>query len=431
MLRVASAPPLAYREPMVRTQKMQTDRYGAIIAGGGFAGGTLALALARLAPKDFRVALVDAAPRPADAKKDARGLALSAATKSLFEAIGLWPKLAPDAQAIESIEITDSPLNASLRPHLLGFEQEMRTGVPRAYLVEAGTLLRTISDAVDAEAAIDRLAPDSVTSYEAEAFGGHALLASGKTLEASLLVAADGKRSRLREQAGIKCIGWSYPQVGIVATVAHERPHHGQAVQHFLPAGPFAILPLKGNRSSIVWTEEKSKGERLVSASDEAFTDELVRRFGHRLGRVSLDGPKQSFPLAFQIARSFVGDRLALVGDAAHVVHPLAGQGLNIGLRDVAALTETIVDALRLGLDVGSATTLERYQRWRRFDSAFSATVMDGLNRLFSNDNTPLRAIRDLGLGLVDRSPGLKRFLVREAAGATGDVPRLMKGEGL
>ena len=220
-------------------------------------------------------------------------------------------------------------------------------------------------------------------------------------------------------------------KLGIVATVAHERPHHGNAVQHFLPAGPFAILPLKGNRSSIVWTEEKAKGQELMAGSDEAFTSELTRRFGHRLGTITLEGPRQSFPLEFQMARSFVGDRLALIGDAAHVVHPLAGQGLNIGLRDVAALTETIVDTLRLGLDIGSATTLERYQRWRRFDSAFSGTVMDGMNRLFSNDSAPLRAIRDLGLGLVDRAPGLKRFLVREAAGATGDVPRLMKGEGL
>jgi 2-octaprenyl-6-methoxyphenol hydroxylase len=364
-------------------------------------------------------------------KKDARGLALSAAAKRLLDAVGLWPALAPNAQPIESIEVTDSPLNADLRPHFLGFDTELNTGAPSAYLVEAGEFLSVISDAVAAEPAIDVFAPDSIDDFATDAFGVEAHLASGLALRAPLLVGADGKRSRLREVAGIKCIGWSYPQSGIVATVTHEHPHNGKAVQHFLPAGPFAILPLKGNRSSIVWTEEAANAKSLMAGDEAAFVAELTRRFGHRLGTISLEGRPQSFPLAFQMARSFVGKRLALVGDAAHVVHPLAGQGLNIGLRDVAALTETIVDALRLGLDIGSSVTLERYQRWRRFDSAFSGTVMDAMNRLFSTDNAPLRAIRDLGLGIVDRSPGLKRFLVREAAGGTGDVPRLMKGEAL
>ncbi|MHA1134082.1 MAG: FAD-dependent monooxygenase [Alphaproteobacteria bacterium] len=408
----------------------RTKKYGVVIAGGGFAGGTLALALARLTPKPFRVALVDAAPR-APMKKDARGLALSAAATRLLDAVGLWPALAPNAQPIESIEVTDSPLNADLRPHFLGFDTELNTGAPSAYLVEAGEFLSVISDAVAAEPAIDVFAPDSIDDFATDAFGVEAHLASGLALRAPLLVGADGKRSRLREVAGIKCIGWSYPQSGIVATVTHEHPHNGKAVQHFLPAGPFAILPLKGNRSSIVWTEEAANAKSLMAGDEAAFVAELTRRFGHRLGTISLEGRPQSFPLAFQMARSFVGKRLALVGDAAHVVHPLAGQGLNIGLRDVAALTETIVDALRLGLDIGSSVTLERYQRWRRFDSAFSGTVMDAMNRLFSTDNAPLRAIRDLGLGIVDRSPGLKRFLVREAAGGTGDVPRLMKGEAL
>ena len=416
---------------MARTRKVKGDSYGVIVAGGGFAGGTLALALAKFAPQGFRVALVDATPQNPDSQKDVRGLALSAAAKSLLEAVGLWTKLAPDAQAVDSIEITDSPLNASLRPHFLGFDEEMKADAPRAFLVEAGNLFQAITQAVASDPSIDLFTPDSVTDYDVDAFGVRARLESGQTVSAPLLVAADGKRSRLREQAGIKCIGWSYPQTGIVVTVAHERPHLGRAVQHFLPAGPFAILPLMGNRSSIVWMEDEARTETLMQGDDEAFVAELTRRFGHRLGQITLEGPRQSFPLSFQMARSFVGDRLALVGDAAHVVHPLAGQGLNIGLRDVAALTETIVDTLRLGLDIGSATTLERYQRWRRFDSAFSGTVMDGLNRLFSNDSAPLRAIRDLGLGLVDRAPDLKRFLVREAAGATGDVPRLMKGEAL
>jgi 2-octaprenyl-6-methoxyphenol hydroxylase len=213
--------------------------------------------------------------------------------------------------------------------------------------------------------------------------------------------------------------------------VAHEKPHHGKAVQHFLPGGPFAMLPLKGNRCSIVWTEDKTTGEAIMAAGEAAFLAELSKRFGSSLGEIALAGPRQSFPLDFQVARSFVGARLALVGDAAHAVHPLAGQGLNIGLRDVAALTEIVVEGARLGMDVGASALLERYERWRRFDSAFSATVMDGLNRLFSNDNAPLRALRDLGLGIVDNAPWLKRALVREAAGVSGTVPRLLKGERL
>ena len=410
----------------------QTKRaYSVAIAGGGFAGGTLALALAKLAPGAVRIALVDAAPPVADRGRDARGLALSAATKSLLDAVGLWDALEPMAQPIQSIEITDSPLNASLRPHVLGFDTKLNGDTPSAYLVEAGDLLAAISQALRTVPSLDVFAPDSVDGYEADPFGVRVHLAGGTVLEAPLLVAADGKRSRLRERAGIKCIGWSYPQSGIVATVAHERPHHGKAVQHFLPAGPFAILPLTGNRSSIVWTEETATAEALLSGDGDTFVTALTHRFGHRLGSIELEGKPQSFPLAFQMARSFVSDRLALIGDAAHVVHPLAGQGLNIGMRDVAALTETIVDTMRLGLDIGSGVTLERYQRWRRFDGAFSATVMDGLNRLFSNDSVPLRTARDIGMGIVDRAPSLKRFLVREAAGRTGDVPRLLKGERL
>ncbi len=422
------------REPSLKTGAP----YEVAIAGGGFTGRALALALAMLAPKGFAIALVDAeTPRAgpqrdgAPPKQDARALALSAATKNLLSVLGVWPALEGGAQPITSIEITDSPLHAELRPHFLGFDDVLGDNEPGAYLVEYGALYRALEDAVAQSRDIDIIAPDTVTDYSADAFGVTATLASGKTLPARLLVAADGKHSRLRERAGIKCVSWSYPQIGIVTTVAHTHPHHGRAVQHFLPAGPFAILPLTGNRSSIVWTEEKERAAEIMALDEAGFTAELATRFGTKLGEIELAGPRQSFPLVLQIARSFVADRLALVGDAAHVVHPLAGQGLNIGMRDVAALAEVIVEDARLGLDVGSPVGLERYQRWRRFDSAFSAAVMDGLNRLFSNDAAPLRVLRDLGLGLVDRAPSLKRFLVREAAGATGSVPRLLIGERL
>ena len=375
--------------------------------------------------------LVDAAPPDAERAADGRGLALSPASKNLLNAVGLWSRLEPGAQSMDAIEITDSPLNAALRPHLLGFHEELEDDGAKAWLVEAGTLLAEIAEAVRAEPGIELIAPDTVQTFEADGFGATIHLASGRTLRAALLVAADGKKSKLRDIAGIKCIGWSYAQMGIVATVAHERPHNGRAIQHFLPSGPFAILPLKGNRSSIVWTEEADTAKSLVAGEPDVFMAELSWRFGHRLGAISLEGSPRAFPLSFQMARAFVGNRLALVGDAAHVVHPLAGQGLNLGLRDIAALVEAITDSARLGLDIGSATALGRYQRWRRFDSALSGAAMDGMNRLFSNDSAPLRAIRDLGMGLMDRAPGLKRFLVREAAGATGDVPRLLRGEDL
>jgi 2-octaprenyl-6-methoxyphenol hydroxylase len=404
------------------------QRFDVVVAGGGFAGRTLALALAKLAPDGFHVALVGAEPTEGGGQ-DARALALSAATKNLLAALDLWPELAPKAQAVEAIEITDSPLDAALRPHFLGFDEELQRGGAGAYMVEHGDLSRLLAAAVTKESAVTAFAPDAVTAFKTDGFGVAATLGSFTTIEAALLVAADGKRSRLRHQAGIKCVGWSYPQVGIVTTVAHAMPHQGKAVQHFLPSGPFAILPLTGNRSSVVWTEDKAQAEEIMALDEAGFIDELVKRFGHRLGEIELAGPRQAFPLDMQIARQFVADRLALIGDAAHVVHPLAGQGLNIGMRDVAALAETIIDSARLGLDIGALPQLERYERWRRFDSAFSAAVMDGLNRLFSNGSAPVRALRDLGLGLVDRSPALKRFLAREAAGATGTVPRLLTGE--
>jgi len=402
--------------------------YDVTIAGGGFVGRTLALALAKAAPEGFRIALIDA-EGPAGIKPDARASALSAASKSLLSVLGVWDAVARDAQPITSIDITDSELGASFRSHYLGFDDQPSPGQPGAYIVENAGLHSALAAAIAAAPAITQLAPETVADFQSGPYSVAVTLGSGAVIEGRLLIAADGKRSRLRERAGIKCVGWSYPQIGIVTTVAHSKPHQGRAVQHFLPAGPFAMLPLSGNRTSIVWTEDKTRGDAIMRGSDENFLAELTTRFGHRLGDIAVAGPRQFFPLDMQLARSFIADRFALIGDAAHVVHPLAGQGLNIGLRDVAALSETVVEAARLGLDIGAHTELERYERWRRFDSAFSAAVMDGINRLFSNDSTPLRAIRDLGLGIVERTPALKLFFVREASGTAGEVPRLLKGE--
>lgn len=409
----------------------QPQYFDVAIAGGSFVGLAQALALARSAGDGVRVAVIDAtAPEVAETRgADGRASALSAASRALLEVLEVWPAVADQAQPIVDIDVTDSRLAAPVRPLLLHFETELAPGRPAAYMVENHVLRAALLAQVRRTHAVTFLAPRQVMGFERQGAQVRVGLDDGTELDAGLLVAADGRRSGLRQAAGIKTIGWSYPQVGIVATVAHEKPHHGRAVQHFLPSGPFAILPLQGNRASLVWTEARALGRALVDGDDATFLAELRRRFGHRLGEVALDGPRFAYPLDMHIARRFVSERLALVGDAAHGVHPLAGQGLNIGLRDVAALTEVVVEAMRLGLEPGAPDVLARYERWRRFDSAFSAVVMDGLSRLFSNDNEAVRAVRSLGLGIVERVPALKRFFVQEAAGLNGELPRLLRGE--
>ena len=258
----------------------------------------------------------------------------------------------------------------------------------------------------------------------------------GSGCRASVCVAADGARSRLREAAGISWIGWSYPQSGIVATIAHERDHHGRAIEHFLPSGPFALLPLTpggslGHRSSIVWTERRENVPAMLALDPEDALAEVERRFGLELGRIALETPLRAWPLSYGIARDFTATRLALIGDAAHVIHPIAGQGLNLGLKDVAALAECIVDATRLGMDPGGADVLSDYDRARRFDTVAMGVVTDGLNRLFSNDLPPVRMLRDFGLGLVERMAPVKRFFIREASGLDRKAPRLLRGETL
>src|SRR6202165_2677489 len=271
----------------------------------------------------------------------------------------------------------------------------------------------------------------AVTTFDARRDGCELPLPAGGAIEASLLVAADGARSKLRERAGIVTHGWDYDQSGIVVTVGHERDHHGRAEEHFLPSGPFAILPLTGQRSSLVWTEKRAAAARIVALSEDEFHGELEQRFGLHLGEIkALDRPR-AFPLGYFVARSFIGERLALVGGAAHVSHPIAGHGRHMGLKDVAALAEVVVDAARLGMDLGQADVLDRYQRWRRFDTMAMGLATNSLDLLFSNESTLLRTVRDIGLGLVDRAPPLKSLFIRQAAGLSGEVPRLLKGEAL
>jgi len=401
-----------------------------LIAGGGFAGLALAIALRQGLGETFAVTVAD----PAFAKpnaKDARASAIAAAAQRLFETIGVWESVADKAQPILDMAVTDSRLEDAGRPTFLSFGGEIADGEPFAHMIENGPLLAALIAKARKEGV--ELRPAAVTRFDEVKEGPRirAHLADGGEISARLLVAADGARSVIREQAGITTHGWDYDQSGIVTTVAHEREHGGRAEEHFLPAGPFAILPLKGRRSSLVWTEETREAERIIALPDHEFHAELERRFGLHLGDIKAEGPRRAFPLGLHVARSFIGERLALIGDAAHVIHPIAGQGLNMGLRDVAALAEAVADAARLGLDPGGPDVLERYQRWRRFDTMAMGVTTDVLNRLFSNRSDVLRAVRDLGMGLVDRAPALKQFFIREAAGLVGDVPRLLRGEAL
>lgn len=398
------------------------------IAGGGFAGLALAIALRQALGPRISVCVADPAFKRAELE-DARATAIAAAARRLLQAIGVWERVAPEAQPINEMIITDSRLRDVTRPQFLNFAGEIEPGEPFAHMIENQVLLRALMQRAR-EAGLD-LAPMSITGFGRARAHLDASFDDGRRVACRLLVAADGARSRLRELAGISVYGWSYSQSGIVTTVAHERDHHGRAEEHFLPAGPFAILPLTGRRSSIVWVEESATAQRLVALSDEFFLGELERRFGLHLGELALAGPRRAHPLSLFVARSFVGERLALIGDAAHVIHPVAGQGLNLGLRDVAALAESVTDAMRLGLDPGGAAVLDRYQRWRRFDTMMMGVATDGLNRLFSNDSDLVRLVRDVGLGLVDRLAPLKRLFIREAAGLTGDVPKLLRGEAL
>lgn len=410
---------------MAARTENQLDVY---IAGGGYVGLSLGLALKKSAP-DLAVAVADARPIAAF-EQDERASAFAAAACRLLGSLGVWQRIKDEAQPINDMIVTDSRLRDTVRPVFLTFEGELEPGEPFAHMLHNRILVAALIDAATA-AGVELLSSTPVDDFSVDGGGVTVTPTHGEARRTRLLVAADGVRSRLRDLAGIRTVRWDYDQSGIVTTVAHERDHNGRAEEHFLPSGPFAILPLKGKRSSLVWTERRAEAERLVNGDDFTFEIELERRFGRHLGEIKLDGPRQAYPLGLTLARSFVAPRLALAGDAAHGIHPISGQGLNLGFRDVAALAEVVVEAHRLGIDIGSMAVLERYQGWRRFDTWQMGVVTDVLNRLFSNDSDVLRAVRDVGLGLVERLPALKRVFINEAAGFAGDVPRLLRGENL
>lgn len=403
-----------------------TDMFDVLIAGGGYVGLSLAVALKQGDP-GLKCAVID--PKPMDQlHMDPRASAIAAAASRMLTQLGVWQKIKNEAQPINEMIVTDSKLRDVVRPVFLTFGGEANEGEPFANMMPNGIMMPALYKAAKS-LGVSFFAPGTADTFRTLPDHAELDLVDGTVLKGRLLVAADGVRSKLRDLAGIRTVNWDYGQSGIVTTVKHERPHNGRAEEHFLPAGPFAILPLPDNRSSLVWTEKTLDADRLVKSDDFTFELELERRFGHHLGTLEVAGPRRAYPLGLKLARDFAKPRFALIGDAAHGIHPIAGQGLNLGFKDVAALAEVLVDARRLGQDLGAFDVLERYQRWRRFDTFQMGVVTDVLNRLFSNDNDALRAIRDLGLGLVDRMPGLKNQFIKEAAGFAGPVPKLLSGE--
>jgi 2-octaprenyl-6-methoxyphenol hydroxylase len=341
----------------------------------------------------------------------------------------VWQELGKDAQPIREILVTDGKPGEPASPFSLHFDSGEVGADSLGHIAENRHIRAALYGAVERAKDLDLIAPAAVEAVTVSGGRAMARLADGQEISAALAVAADGRESPLRAQAGISTIGWSYPQTGIVATVAHEQPHNGVAYEHFLPSGPFAILPMTGNRTSLVWTEAKDTAPAMLALDEAGFNEQIARRFGTHLGRTHAAGPRWSYPLSFHLARNFVAPRFALAGDCAHGIHPIAGQGLNLGLKDAAALAEVLLDAARLGQDIGAGDVLKRYERWRRFDSFTLAASTDAMNRLFSNDIAPLRALRDVGLGIVDAIGPARRFFMRHAGGDIGKLPRLMKGE--
>ena len=409
-----------------------------IIVGGGMVGLTLAAALGGAG---LSVAVIDREAPPAllDPAFDGRVSAIAAGSQRILQGIGVWPGMAAAAEPIVDIRVSDGD-----SPLFLHYDSREIGEGPLGWIVENRFIRRALFAHLDTLPGVRLFAPATAAGIARDLGAARVELAGGTHLRAPLLVAADGRHSRIRREAGIRTAEWTYRQTAIVCTAAHERPHRGIAHERFLPAGPFAILPMTDappdpeagtplglHRSSIVWTERADLAPRLLELPQPEFDAELARRFGDFLGAVWTVGPRWSYPLGVLHAERYIDERLALVGDAAHAIHPIAGQGLNLGIRDVAALAEVLVDAQRLGLDIGASTVLARYQRWRRFDNVTLMLVTDGLNRLFSNDFGPLRLARGLGLAAVNRAPALKRFFMRHAMGTLGELPRLTRGEPL
>jgi 2-octaprenyl-6-methoxyphenol hydroxylase len=402
-----------------------------LIAGGGLNGPALALALAA---GGFRVTVVDARPAPdrAEAGFDGRAYALAIASVRLLKAIGVWGTVADKAQPILEIKASDGRAGQGAAPFFLHFDHAEIEEGPMGHMLEDRFLYAAFLQAMQAAPGVTLLSGETVVGQEVSASDVSVTLASGRSLTARLLVGCDGRGSGVATRAGIKRVGWGYGQTALVTAIRHEKDHHGIAQQFFMPSGPLAILPLKGgHHSSIVWSETAAVAVAIQALPDAEYLEALQPRFGDFLGEISLAGARFTYPLSLSLAEKFVAPRVALVGDAAHGVHPIAGQGLNLGLRDVAALAEVLILARRRGEEPGSAVALEEYQRWRRFDATALALGMDAVNRVFSSDNPILRLGRDLGMGVVGALPSLRRGFIRQAAGLTGELPKLLAGKAI
>lgn len=400
-----------------------------LIVGGGLNGSCLALALAQAG---FSSVVLDALPTPkrkADAF-DGRAYSLALASKNLLAAIDIWPEVVDNAQPILEVKASDGRAGEGAAPYFLHFDHAELEDGPMGYLLEDRFLRRALLAAIEAEPLITHRANVTVTAQDTSA-AAQVTLGDGTNLTARLLIGADGRQSGVAERAGIKRSGWDYGQTALVCAIEHERPHNAIAHQFFMPNGPLAILPLPENRSSIVWSETSENAAQIAALDDAAYLEALRPAFGDFLGEIKLTGTRFTYPLTLTLAQSYVAPRLALVGDAAHGVHPIAGQGLNLGFRDIGALAEVLTEAKRRGEDIAARDVLARYQSWRKFDTTALALGMDAVNKLFSNDNPALRFMRDLGMGAVSSMPTLRRRFMREAAGLTGDLPKLMQGKRL
>lgn len=400
-----------------------------LIVGGGLNGPCLALACAQAGLSSVVLDALPAVTR-ADAGFDGRAYALALASVRMLDALGIWGEVADHAQPILEIKASDGRAGEGAAPFFLHFDHAEIEEGPMGHMLEDRYLRRALLAAMEPEPLITHRAGARVLSQDTSGLAS-VTLEGGDVLRGRLLIGADGRRSGVADRAGIKRTGWGYGQTALVCAVDHERPHNGVAQQFFMPGGPLAILPLPGNRSSIVWSETEPRAGELAAADDATFLDALRPAFGDFLGDISLSGQRYSYPLSLSLASAFVAEKLALVGDAAHGIHPIAGQGLNLGLRDVGALAEVLADAKRRGEDISASNVLARYQQWRRFDTASLAIATDAFNKLFSNDNSALRTVRDVGMGVIGALPGLRRTFIREAAGLTGDLPRLMQGRAL
>ncbi|MEN9012890.1 MAG: UbiH/UbiF/VisC/COQ6 family ubiquinone biosynthesis hydroxylase [Yoonia sp.] len=398
-----------------------------IIVGGGLNGPALALAAANAG---FSVTIIDALPTAVRSLRDfdGRSYALALTSKRLLQGIGIWNAVADNAQPMREIKVTDGRAGEGAAPWMMHFDHAEIEEGPMGFLVEDRHLRGAFLAAMANHDLITQIDGARVVAQSTSADGVFVTLDNGDTVAGHLLIGSDGRSSGTAERAGIKRIGWGYDQTAVVCAVEHVKPHDGIAHQFFMPNGPLAILPLTGNRSSIVWSETTTRAAELITLNDDAFIDALRPAFGSFLGQINLTGARFTYPLGLTLAQRFIAERTALIGDAAHGVHPIAGQGLNAGLRDVAALAQVLTEARARGEDIGGAQPLARYQGWRRFDTTTLALATDTFNRLFSNDNPLLRAARDLGMAAINANPSLRRGFIREAAGLTGELPRLMQG---